>query len=568
MRDKNRMLSFVLATFTAFAPCAAGAAQEGPAVSAANMLEYMQTQLISIDLKNADLDNVLRIIAAQYNLNIVAGQAVEGQVTVSFKDATLDGALRSILSTNGYGYIVDGNIVRVAKLPEIAEEQKQRQAHLELEQLSTEVFFLQYLDASDVKKVLDPLLSSRGKITVVLRKGFKGFQFGQITNLGGGSGNTTGTTSGGTSFSTSSGTSGSVGASPSAGTGFAKSGEGGEKSTVLLVQDVPASVALIKTVLREIDVKPRQILIQSRMFEINADDLRDFGVGFGTGSSGLTSTSTPPVTAVPVEKHDLGTPPNQAVRTLLQGGGLARFFDPSGDYQFGRDGQDGLQLRMQKLTGTQFDALIQAIESNVDFNELSGPRIMVLENQEAAILVGEEFPIFQTSAPNLAQNSTVESLSYFQPIGISLQVIPQVVGTDQINMVIHPSVSAINGFVTGSTGLTAPRISIREADTQVVIGHKETLVIGGLLQDKNKDTVVGIPFLMDVPLLGNAFKRKKTAVTKIELVIFITPTIVRDEVPFNEREKAVYQKSQNKEELHSTNPWNVIGRKLKEQFLE
>ncbi len=565
MRNKNRMLSLVLATFTAFAPCAAGAAQEG-AVSAANMLEYMQTQLISIDLKNADLDNVLRIIAAQYNLNIVAGQAVEGQVTVSFKDATLDGALRSILSTNGYGYIVDGNIVRVAKLPEIAEEQKQRQAHLELEQLATEVFFLQYLDANDVKKVLDPLLSPRGKITVVLRKGFKGFQFGQITNLGGGSGNTTGTTSGGTSFSSS--FSGTVGTSPSAGTGFAKSGEGGEKSTVLLVQDVPASVALIKTVLREIDVKPRQILIQSRMFEINADDLRDFGVGFGTGSSGLTSTSTPPVTAVPVEKQDLGIPPNAQVRTLLQGGGLARFFDPSGDYQFGRDGQDGLQLRMQKLTGTQFDALIQAIESNVDFNELSGPRIMVLENQEAAILVGEEFPIFQTQAPNLASASTVESLSYFQPIGISLQVIPQVVGKDQINMVIHPSVSAIAGFVTGSTGLTAPRISIREADTQVVIGHNETLVIGGLLQDKNKDTVVGIPFLMDVPLLGNAFRRKKTAVTKIELVIFITPSIVRDEVPFNEREKVVYQKSQNKEELQSTNPWNVIGRKLKEQFLE
>ncbi len=542
------------------------AAEEAPrVVSASRMLEYLQNQLITMDLKAADLDNVLRIIAAQYNVNIVAGQAVEGKVTVSFKEATLEAALRSLLVSNGYGYIVDGNILRVAKVADISEEQKQRASHLELQELVTEVFLLKYLDANDVKKVLDPLLSPRGKVTVVLRKGFKGFKFGQITTLSsGGSGSSSGTGTG-------TGTSGTTGptASGSSGSGITKSGEGGEKSTILVVQDIPSSVALIKTVLQEIDVKPRQILIQSRMFEVNADNLRDLGMEFGTGASGLTSAATPPVTANPLEKQNLGPPPeqNQTIRTLVQGGGIARFVDSAGSFGFGRTPQSGLQLRLQKLTGAQYDALLRVIQSNVDFNELSGPRIMVLENQEAAILVGEQFPIFQVQAPNISQTSTVESLAFFQPVGISLQVIPQIVGDEQINMVIHPSVSAITSFVTGSTGLTAPRISIREADTQVMIGNKETLVIGGLLQDKNKDTVVGIPFLMDVPILGNFVKRKKTEVTKIELVIFITPSIVENS-EFDEREKAVFQKSADKEAVQSSNPWDVIRRNLKDQFLK
>ncbi len=569
----NRVLGILVVAVLATLAVHRGDAREAFAVSeisasggvigSANLLEYLQTQYITLDLKDADLDNVLRLISAQFNINIVAGEAVEGKVTVSFKDATLEGALKSMLVSNGYNYLVEGNIIRVAKQAEIAEEQKQRATNLELEGLATEVFVLRYLDASDVKKVLDPLLSARGRVTVVLRKGFKGFKFGQITSLTSSSSGSTGTSSG-----SSSGSSGS-GASASGGTGITKSGEGGEKSTILVVQDIASSVALIKSVLREIDVQPRQILIQSRMFEVNADNLRDLGAEFGTGSSGLTSTATPPVTAVAVEKQNLGPPPeqNQTIRTLLQGGGLARFIDSSGSFGFGRNSQSGLQLRLQKLTGAQYDILLRAIQSNADFNELSGPRILVLENQEAAILVGEQFPIFQVQAPNITTNSTVESLSFFQPIGISLQVIPQIVGNDQINMVIHPSVSAIAGFVTGSTGLTAPRISIREADTQVMIGNKETLVIGGLLQDKNKETVVGIPFMMDIPLLGNLMKRKKTEVTKIELVIFITPTIVENS-EFTDREKIIYERTRDKEAVKSNDPWNELAEKIKQQFMQ
>ncbi len=536
--------------------------------SATALMDFLQTQAITIDLKNASLDNVLRLVAAQYDLNIVAGEGVEGKVTVSFKNASLSSALDNILSANGYGYIVDGNIIRIAKKDSIMEENKQKLANAALEGVVTEVFFLKYQDANDIKKVLDPLLSPKGKISVVLRKGFKGFQFGQIAALGGqgtSGGGTTGTTTGvstGTSGSAS-GSSG-VGSSPNAGSGLVKSGEGGEKSTILVVQDIPSSVALIKSIIKEIDVKPRQVLIQSRMYEVNADDLRDIGIDFATGSAGLVSTATPPITPDPIEKQDMGINTG-VVRTLAQAGGIARFMDASGDNQFGRNGQSGLQLRLQKLTGSQFDALIQAIESNTDFNQLSSPRIIVLENQEAAILVGEEYPIFQVQAANIAQASAVESLSYFQPVGISLQVIPQVVGTNQINMVIHPSVSAIAGLVTGSTGLQAPRITIREADTQVIIDNKETLVIGGLMQDKTKDTVVGIPFVMDMPILGNLFKRKKTAVTKVELVIFITPSIVIDN-EFTDGEKVFYQDVKDKEVIQSRNPWDVIGRKLKEQF--
>jgi type II secretory pathway component GspD/PulD (secretin) len=146
-------------------------------------------------------------------------------------------------------------------------------------------------------------------------------------------------------------------------------------------------------------------------------------------------------------------------------------------------------------------------------------------------------------------------------------VIPQIVSEDHINMVIHPSVSSIGATVTGSTGLTAPRITIREADTQVMIRNGETIVIGGMLQDRTRDRVVGIPFLMDVPYLGNLVKRTKTDVTKVELLMFITPNIVTGN-QFTDREKVVYQKTAEIEEVKSDESWDVIRRKLKKQFME
>jgi type II secretory pathway component GspD/PulD (secretin) len=109
-------------------------------------------------------------------------------------------------------------------------------------------------------------------------------------------------------------------------------------------------------------------------------------------------------------------------------------------------------------------------------------------------------------------------------------------------MIIHPAVTALGGNVTGSTGFTAPRITTREADTQVVINNGDTLVLGGLIKDQKVDTISKIPLLGDIPLLGLLFRHKKTEIDKIELLIFVTPRIVEDKVKLAEYEKERLEK--------------------------
>ena len=140
-------------------------------------------------------------------------------------------------------------------------------------------------------------------------------------------------------------------------------------------------------------------------------------------------------------------------------------------------------------------------------------------------MVGEQFPIFQSSVTD--QGTTTESLSYFQPIGISMQVIAQVTPENDISMIVHPTVSSLGTFVTGTSGLSQPRINTREADTRVIMKNGETLVIGGLLQDEDADKYHSIPPFSHIPVIGRLFTRKQEAIEQRNLLIFITPNVVK-----------------------------------------
>jgi general secretion pathway protein D len=154
-----------------------------------------------------------------------------------------------------------------------------------------------------------------------------------------------------------------------------------------------------------------------------------------------------------------------------------------------------------------------------------------LDNQEATILVGEKYPILSTEVSGTDTTTTTTSLDYYQDIGIQLNVVPQICGGSKINMIIHPAVTSF----TQTVGTNAyPRIITREAETQVIINNGDTLIIGGLIKDYESTSKIGVPWLSKIPLLGVLFRRDTGDVTKIELLIFITATIVDESgVPAN-----------------------------------
>lgn len=464
--------------------------------------------------RNADLRDVLSLIAEEYDLNIVMSDEIGGTVSLRLKGASLENTLDAILISRGFDYEIRDNVIRVAPSLVIDAERLKRQTKQEIEPLVSEVLLLRYLDANDIKPTVESMLTSRGEVTVLEQRGHKGFQFG-----GQSSGSTSSSSSSGYSSSGSSGSSG--GSSGSTG-GLIRSRQGDEKprSSTLLIVDVRSQIDRIKGVIDQVDIAPRQILIDARILEVDIKSLEDMGIDFNNITSQQGDASTTLTTDINSGDSD----------SDIDSSVFGTVFPTSTD--------SGIHAVFRRLNSDDFNVVLHALLQDQRTKTLSSPKILTVENQEAAILVGEQFPIFESTTSD--QGTVSESLSYFQPVGISLQVVCQVTANNEINMIIHPTVSSIGSMVVGSSGLQQPRINIREADTRVLIKSNETLVIGGLLEDIQDEKTSDLPIIERIPLLNKLFSRKQTDVDQRNLLIFITPRIVGGDAALDEIEKVTF----------------------------
>ena len=478
-----------------------------PAQAAKNGADAgMKQANVTIDVKDTDISRVLDAFSQQTGLSVVIGKEVTGSVSVRLLDVAWDRALDAILKPYGFGYERSGEVIVVlplAKLQELNNAQP----------LSSKVFKLRYLDAGDVKSVIEAQLSPRGKVQVLEETGQKGWDFGAFGTAGGG----------GSSRS-------SAGSSGPPNRTYKGAGERRYKSKQVVVTDIPAVLDRISEVIDSIDVMPNQVLIQSRFLEVNRDRLKDIGLEFATGSSG---TGTAAVETVPADK-DAGK-----TRLAIGGQSLGSLAAPAafGALASGISKTNpfntGLSLAFQKLSGTQFDVLLHALEEDVHTNTLSAPSIMTLDNQEANILVGTQYPILTSNVTGTTSTTTTTSLDYYQDIGIQLRVVPQIAAEGYINMIVHPAVTSFSSTLSarspeGTTLAEYPIITTREAETQILIKNGETIVIGGLLKDATTKGYHKVPVLGDIPLLGMAFQRRTDDVGKIDLLIFITANIATE----------------------------------------
>jgi type IV pilus assembly protein PilQ len=451
-----------------------------------------KSQNVTLDFKEADIRNVLKIISFKSGVNIIPSPEVIGNVTIRMVDVPWEKALDVILKTYGFAQERQGNIIMVAPIDKLTAQKKQEVDLAQVQPTLTEVFNLKYIDAQDAKKSLEPLLSPRGKVTVLEMTGQAGWQFEKTKTT-------------------------------EAGGKLERSAEKPGRSKILIVSDIQPVLDKLREVVEQIDVAPQQVLIEARIMEVSRDKLRDIGFDWGTGTAGASGYNTPP-TDVTLNKN----------RKTIAGRNLASEFTPGlfdplegtttfpGTYPY----KSGLEILYKKLTGTQFEIIVHALEEDAHTNTLSSPRIMALSNQEAAILVGTKYPILKTELTGAGATAIEKvTLDYYQNIGIQMNVVPQVAGVDYVNMVIHPAVSSY----TTTLGTNAyPIIQTREAETRILMKDGETIVIGGLLKDIKGREVQGIPFLKDIPLLGFFFQRQTDDIEKIDLLIFITARIVKD----------------------------------------
>ncbi|MEN9632082.1 MAG: hypothetical protein RL077_486 [Verrucomicrobiota bacterium] len=179
-----------------------------------------------------------------------------------------------------------------------------------------------------------------------------------------------------------------------------------------------------------------------------------------------------------------------------------------------------------RILGQDVTATLHALSQVSKTEILSRPSILTRNNQQATIMVGQSVPIITNSRVSDVNNSTVNTVQY-QDIGIILRVTPFITSEGLVEMIVSPEISSLSATtVPISNTVSSPVIDKRSADTVVVTASDRTVVIGGLISTQKTDRDSKIPLLGDIPILGNAFKRRQKADVKTELLIFLTPHVV------------------------------------------
>jgi len=274
-----------------------------------------------------------------------------------------------------------------------------------------------------------------------------------------------------------------------------------ERTNMLIITDIEDSINLIAGVIKKLDATTPQVLIEAKIIETNLNDTDKLGVEWTTKAS-LSGS-----------KRDISWP----------------YKTGATDNKFAGDVTAPTEFTYGTLDFSQVQVVLEMLKSRTDTNILSNPRIVTLDNQPAAIDIGTKYPI-----PGFGFNPDTGSLQTqnitYKDVGILFKVTPHVSSAGYVTLDLEPEVSEISGTVAFE-GVDVPLINSKNAKTRVMVEDGNTLVIAGLIQSKNTDTVKKVPFLGDIPVLGSVFRKKEQLTEKTDLIIFVTPHIVTPDVP-------------------------------------
>lgn len=267
----------------------------------------------------------------------------------------------------------------------------------------------------------------------------------------------------------------------------------------LIITAEPEDYKNIKEVIDQLDAARPQVLVEALIADVSMDRMTDLGVEWATMDE-------------PVEDEYRGF---AGTKYSTQANLYARGLTFSG-------------LIVGAMRGTtegipNVGMIIQAYHRKSGFNILSTPQILTLDNQEAKILVGENIP-YLTSSRVTEQDTVVRSYEY-KDVGIELTITPHIGKEENLRLDIHQKVTRL---VPGAVGTEAPITTVREAKTSVFVNDGSTIVIGGLIRDDSTEVIHKVPLLGDIWIIGALFRRKETTSERRNLLIFITPYIIRE----------------------------------------
>lgn len=295
-------------------------------------------------------------------------------------------------------------------------------------------------------------------------------------------------------------------------------------SNALIIVASPSDYQNLSQVVKQLDKRRRQVYVEAMIVEASMDKLRDLGVKWrATATKGGS----------PVAIGGFGTIDTAAMQGIIQGlegatlGGLGNFLN----IPITTIGSDGTATTTTlKVPG--FAALFSLDEFRDVVNVLSTPQILTSDNKEAEILVGENVPFISQSQTSVAASGTavpgiLNSIAR-QDVGIILRITPQITEGDHVKLDIYQEISSVKNQSDTLTVSVGPTITKRSTKTAVVVKDSQTVVIGGLIQEKDEEITTKMPILGDIPILGWLFKQKSVSKNKTNLLVFLTPSVVKE----------------------------------------
>ncbi|MCK4533504.1 type IV pilus secretin PilQ, partial [bacterium] len=409
-------------------------------------------QIVSLDFNEAEIRDVLRVLAVKTGVNIVYGDDVIGTVTIHLDDVPFDDALSMILKIKGFVIQkVSEKIFRVIT-PELLSQERNKAVTF------TKIFTLNYGTAEDIKTQLAEMKGSNSQTII-----------GTDT-----------------------------------------------RTNKLIVTAIPEVLENFERLIKNLDVKPSQVLIEAKIMKVRRSDVGGLGVDWS-----FTKT----LSDVGSDRTDVMGEAVAPGKSIMEGGSVV---DLSGQPVTSATGA-GTGVALPVLGGgvvtfgsvsdrMAINLALSAMQDKGKSKVLACPKVATLNNEEARILIGQKVPFVTTrvDASGIATQTTE-----FIDVGTRLVVTPTININKMITLKIKPEKSTVDEWRDAG-----PVISTQEVETTVLIKDGETIVIAGLIDDRDINQNTKVPFLGDIPLLGYLFKKKTWDKERDELLIFLTPRIM------------------------------------------
>lgn len=425
-------------------------------------------QRLTFNFQSIEVRAVLQLIADFTDRNLVASDSVQGTITLRLKNVPWDQALDIILKTKGLAMRESGNVMLVAPAAELATILQQEQKVAEAAPLRSELIQINYAKASEIATLLrsesSSVMSARGAISI------------------------------------------------------------DERTNTLIVQDTVDKIDEMRKLVARLDIPVRQVLIESRIVIANNDFNKELGSRFGV--TAVRNNNDKGIISTTGSATGNGTMVDSAISNIQTNGTPFPVATPDlGDRLnvdlpvTGAAGSIGLAV-----LGSDYllDMELSALQAEGRGEIISSPRVITANQKEASIQQGVEIPY-------LADTSSGATSVSFKSAVLSLKVTPQITPDDRVilDLVVHKD-NVGELFITTGLGGAIPTIDTRQVVTQVLVDNGETVVLGGVYEQEKRTDITKVPFFGDLPVVGWLFRTDRRTDDKEELLIFVTPKILKE----------------------------------------